>query len=205
VEFAGVVLLGYLLGSCPWGYWLVKLLKHEDIRRVGSGNVGASNVFRTYGTSLGLPVLALDVLKGFVPALVGVVYVSHVCAIVGGAAAMLGHWRPLFLKFERGGKMVATAGGIFFAIAPLVAGSGVAIWVALWLVFGYASIASIVASAFLPIGAVFYGYPRSVVAFAAVTFVGVLFLHRPNLVRLWHRKETRSRVALLPRLWSARS
>ena len=204
MEFAGVVVLGYLLGSCPWGYWLVKLVRHEDVRNAGSGNVGASNVFRSYGVSLGLPVLALDVLKGFVPALLGVIYVSHVCAIVGGAAAMLGHWRPLFLKFERGGKMVATAGGIFFAIAPLVAGSAVGIWLALWLVLGYASIASILASGFLPVGAALYGYPREVVAFAAATFVGVLYLHRPNLVRLWHRSESRSRVALLPRLWSAR-
>ena len=67
MTFAAVVVLGYLLGSCPWGYWLVRLIRHEDIRKVGSGNIGATNVWRTYGRWLGVPVVLLDVLKGFVP------------------------------------------------------------------------------------------------------------------------------------------
>jgi len=110
---------GYVLGSCPWGYWLVRLIKHEDIRKVGSGNIGATNVWRTYGRWLGVPVVLLDTLKGFVPALLGVLFVSppHLSAICAGAAAMLGHWRPLFLRFAKGGKMVATCGGVFFAVA----------------------------------------------------------------------------------------
>ncbi|MDX6453908.1 MAG: acyl phosphate:glycerol-3-phosphate acyltransferase, partial [Gaiellaceae bacterium] len=95
MAFAALVVLGYLLGSCPWGYWLVRLFKHEDIRKVGSGNIGATNVWRTYGRTLGVPVVLLDVLKGFVPALLGAMYVSHLAGIVAGAAAMLGHWRPL--------------------------------------------------------------------------------------------------------------
>src|SRR6478609_9756304 len=107
MAFAALVLLGYLLGSCPWGYWLVRLFKHEDIRKVGSGNIGATNVRRTYGWSLGIPVVLLDTLKGFVPALLGLLFVSHLAGIVAGAAAMVGHWRPLFLRFAKGGKMVA--------------------------------------------------------------------------------------------------
>src|SRR3954453_6732416 len=114
MTFAAVVVLGYLLGSCPWGYWLVRLIRHEDIRKVGSGNIGATNVWRTYGRSLGLPVVLLDVAKGFVPAFVGVHSVSHLCGILAGAAAMAGHVRPLFLRFEKGGKAVATCGGVFF-------------------------------------------------------------------------------------------
>ena len=77
MTFAALVVLGYLLGSCPWGYWLVRLVEHEDIRRVGSGNIGATNVWRTYGPRLGLPVVVLDVFKGFLPAFLGMLYVSH--------------------------------------------------------------------------------------------------------------------------------
>src|SRR6186997_905175 len=106
--FALIVVGGYLLGSCPWGYWLVRALRGEDVRRHGSGGIGASNVWRTYGRGLGLPVVLLDVLKGFIPALVGVLLVSPLCGILAGAAAMLGHARPLWLRFEKGGKMVAT-------------------------------------------------------------------------------------------------
>ncbi|HEY7017576.1 MAG TPA: glycerol-3-phosphate acyltransferase, partial [Gaiellaceae bacterium] len=90
VSFAGIVVLGYVLGSCPWGYWLVRVLHGEDIRRVGSGGIGASNVFRVYGRWLGFPVFFLDALKGFVPAFLGVQFVSPLCGILAGAAAMAG-------------------------------------------------------------------------------------------------------------------
>ena len=133
MTFAAVVVLGYLLGSCPWGYWLVRIFKHEDVRRVGSGNIGATNVWRTYGRSLGVPVILLDILKGFVPALLGVLLVSHLCGIVAGGAAMLGHARPLFLKFEKGGKMVATCGGVFFGVAAWVAFTALAVWIVVFL------------------------------------------------------------------------
>ena len=130
MAFAAVVVLGYLLGSCPWGYWLVRLVRHEDIRAVGSGNIGATNVWRTYGRRLGLPVVLLDTLKGFVPALVAILFVSppHLAGICAGAAAMLGHWRPLFLRFAKGGKMVATCGGVFFGVAVYVALTAGAVW-----------------------------------------------------------------------------
>ena len=105
-----VVLGGYLLGSMPFGYWLVRLLKHEDVRTVGSGNIGATNVWRTYGKAYGIPVVLLDVAKGFVPALVGTLLVGELVGVLAGGAAMLGHWRPLFLRFQKGGKTVATGG-----------------------------------------------------------------------------------------------
>jgi glycerol-3-phosphate acyltransferase PlsY len=196
MTFLAVVVLGYLLGSCPWGYWIPLLFKHEDIRKSGSGNIGASNVWRTYGTSMGLPVIMLDVLKGFVPTLVGVLLVSPVCGIAAGAAAMIGHWRPLFLGFARGGKMVATAGGSFLALAPLVALTAVPIWAAVFFTFRYASVASLVTASCTPITAWIYGYPKSVIAFGAATAGVVLFLHRANLKRLWHGTENRSKVAV---------
>jgi acyl phosphate:glycerol-3-phosphate acyltransferase len=184
MTFAAVVVLGYLLGSCPWGYWLVRLVRHEDIRKVGSGNIGATNVWRTYGRRLGLPVVLLDVLKGFVPAFLGMLLVSHLCGIVAGAAAMLGHWRPLFLRFAKGGKMVATCGGVFFGVAVWVALTAGLVWIVTFLLVRYASVASIVAGLALPIAAAVYGYPISVVLFGAAAALAILYLHRGNLRRL---------------------
>jgi glycerol-3-phosphate acyltransferase PlsY len=191
MTFAAIVVAGYLLGSCPWGYWLVRLFKHEDIRRVGSGNIGATNVWRTYGRSLGLPVVLLDVSKGFVPALLGALLVSHVCGIVAGAAAMLGHWRPLFLRFAKGGKMVATCGGVFFGVAIWVALTAGATWLLVFLTLRYASLASILAGIALPVAAAAYGYPTSVVVFGAFAGAAIVFLHRGNLRRLRAGTESR--------------
>ena len=107
---------------------------------------------------------------------------------------MLGHWRPIFLRFEKGGKTVATTGGVFFAVAFLVALSAGVVWLALFLIFRYASIASIVAGIALPVFAVVYGYPLSVVIFGAAAAAGIFFLHRGNLRRL--RAGTESRFHL---------
>lgn len=193
MEFAGLVLLGYLLGSCPWGYWLVLLFKHEDIRKVGSGNIGASNVWRTYGRWYGVPVVFLDTLKGFIPALLGMLYVSphHLSGICAGAAAMLGHWRPLFLRFARGGKMVATCGGVFFGVAPLVAVTAGVVWLLTFVIVRYASVASIVGGIALPVTAAIYGYPLSVILFGTWAAAAILFLHRANLKRLRAGTENR--------------
>jgi glycerol-3-phosphate acyltransferase PlsY len=193
VAFAALVVLGYLLGSCPWGYWLVLLFRHEDIRKVGSGNIGATNVWRTYGRWLGVPVVLLDTLKGFVPALLGMLLVSphHLSGICAGAAAMLGHWRPLFLRFAKGGKMVATCGGVFFGVAAWVALTAGLVWIATFLLFRYASVASIVAGIALPVAAALYGYPNSVVIFGAAAGAAILFLHRANLKRLRAGTENR--------------
>ena len=196
MTFAALVVLGYLLGSCPWGYWLVRLVKHEDIRRAGSGNIGATNVWRTYGRWLGAPVVLLDVLKGFVPALLGMLYVSphHLSGICAGAAAMLGHWRPIFLRFAKGGKMVATCGGVFFGVAFLVALTAGVVWLLVFLLLRYASLASIVAGIALPVTAAIYGYPNSVIVFGVLAATAIVFLHRANLSRL--RAGTESRFQL---------
>jgi glycerol-3-phosphate acyltransferase PlsY len=193
MAFAALVVLGYLLGSCPWGYWLVRLVKHEDIRRVGSGNIGATNVWRTYGRGLGLPVVVLDALKGFVPAFLGMLFASppHLAGICAGGAAMLGHWRPIFLRFAKGGKMVATCGGVFIGVAPLVALSAGVVWLVAFLAFRYASIASILAGIALPVFAALEGYPLSVILFGAGAAAAILFLHRGNLRRLRAGTESR--------------
>jgi glycerol-3-phosphate acyltransferase PlsY len=194
VTFALFVVAGYLAGSCPFGYWLVRVAKGIDIRSVGSGNIGATNVWRTYGRSYGVPVVLLDTAKGFVPALLATIYVSHLAGVVTGAAAMLGHWRPLFLRFAKGGKMVATCGGAFFGVAPLVGAAGAGVWILVFLLTRYASVASMVGAASLPALAAALGYPWPVVAFGGVAGVAVILMHRTNIARLRAGTENRARL-----------
>jgi glycerol-3-phosphate acyltransferase PlsY len=185
------VVAGYLAGSLPFGYWLVLVFKHEDIRKVGSGNIGASNVLRTYGAAYGIPVVLLDVAKGFAPAFIATMMAGHLAGVLAGAAAMLGHWRPIFLRFERGGKMVATCGGAFLGVAPLVGLGGAIVWIGVFVVLRYASVASMVAAASLPFIALALGEPWPVIAFAAFAAVGVVVLHRANIRRLLDGTESR--------------
>jgi glycerol-3-phosphate acyltransferase PlsY len=183
----------------PWGYWLVRLFKHDDIRSHGSGNIGGTNVWRVYGWRFGLPVIALDTAKGFAPALVATVLVSHLAGVLAGGAAMLGHWRPLFLKWQRGGKLVATCGGAFLGVAPVVGGIGAVVWIAVFLLFRYASLASMLAAVSLPVIAALLGEPWPVIAFAAAAAIAVIVLHRGNISRLRAGTENRFRFRRLGR------
>ena len=186
-----LVVLGYFLGSMPWGYWLVRLVKHDDIRGRGSGNIGGTNVWRGYGWRLGLPVVLLDTVKGLAPALAATLVVSHLAGVLAGAAAMLGHWRPLFLRWQRGGKIVATTGGAFLGVAPLVGGIGAGVWIAVFLLFRYASLASILAAVSLPVAAALLGESWPVIVFASAAAAGVVVLHRTNIARLRAGTESR--------------
>jgi acyl phosphate:glycerol-3-phosphate acyltransferase len=193
-----LVVVGYLCGSMPWGYWLVRIFRHEDIRTRGSGNIGASNVWRVYGRYLGLPVVLLDTLKGFVPALVATLLVGHGSGVLAGAAAMLGHYRPIFMKFRKGGKMVATAGGAFLGVAPAVGGLAAAVWIVVFFTLRYPSLASMIAATSLVLWSWLLGYPWPVTVFGAVAAAGVILLHRANLKRLMRGEENRS---MLWRRW----
>jgi acyl phosphate:glycerol-3-phosphate acyltransferase len=186
-----LVAAGYLAGSMPFGYWLVRLVEHDDIRLHGSGNIGATNVWRVYGRRLGLSVIVLDVLKGLVPALVATLLVGDLAGVLAGGAAMLGHWRPLFLRFARGGKMVATAGGTLFGVAPLVGLAAAAVWIVLFLAVRYASVASMLSAAAIPVLAWALGEPWPVIAFGAAAGVAVAALHRTNVRRLLAGTENR--------------
>ena len=186
-----LVVAGYICGSMPWGLWLVRIFRGVDIRTQGSGNIGATNVWRVHGRRLGLPAVFLDTAKGFAPALVATLLEGHGAGVLAGGAAMLGHYRPLFLGFRKGGKMVATTGGAFLGVAPIVGACGAGVWL---LVFGltrYASVASITSALALPLWAWLLGYPWPVIVFAGVAALGVLLLHRANLRRLWRGEEPR--------------
>jgi acyl phosphate:glycerol-3-phosphate acyltransferase len=186
-----LVAIGYVCGSMPWGYWLVRIFRRQDIRTQGSGNIGATNVWRVHGRRLGIAAVLLDTLKGFVPAFVATKLAGHDAGVLTGGAAMLGHFRPLFLKFTRGGKVVATTGGAFLGVAPIVGGIGAGVWL---LVFGltrYASVSSIVSALTLPLWAWIIGYPWPVIVFAGIAGGAVLVLHRANIGRLVRGEEPR--------------
>jgi glycerol-3-phosphate acyltransferase PlsY len=149
--------LAYLLGSIPFGYLLVRIFRHEDIRATGSGNIGATNVARSGAKGLGILTLILDALKGFVAVLIA----QHIAtpygfpqayeiAVCAGVAAVLGHCFPVWLGF-RGGKGVATALGVFFALVPITTVLYVlAVFLVIVLFTRYVSLASIVAAALFP-------------------------------------------------------
>jgi glycerol-3-phosphate acyltransferase PlsY len=191
LEDALIIAGGYLIGSIPFGVVVVRLLRGEDIRKHGSGNIGASNVWRTYGRWLGVPVALLDVAKGFLPALVGLEVGGEWVGMLAGFAAMLGHARPIWLGFTKGGKMVATGGGVAFALAPLAAGICLVVWLATFVLFRYASLASLVTAAALPIFCLLLGEPWPTVIFATIAGLAVIVLHRQNIRRLLHGTESR--------------
>jgi glycerol-3-phosphate acyltransferase PlsY len=186
-----LILSGYLLGSMPWGYWLPRILTGVNIRKVGSGNTGAANVWRTQGFKLGLSVALLDVAKGFAAALLGVWLGNELIGLLAGIAALIGHWRPLFIGFARGGKIVATTGGVALALAPLPTLAVAGVWIATFLVTRYTSVASLLATATLPLFAILFGASWLVVAFTAGAGVAIFVLHRANIARLLNRTENR--------------
>ena len=189
------VLAGYLLGSLPFGYWVPRVFRGEDIRTKGSGNVGASNVFRVYGRRLGALVALLDVGKGLAAASLGVWAGGALVGVLAAAAAMGGHARPLFLRFQRGGKMAATAGGATFALAPLVAFCCVGVWLVVFGLTRYASVATIATAVALGVLVAALGYPWPIVAFGVGGALAVIGMHRQNIRRLLagteHRFELR--------------
>jgi glycerol-3-phosphate acyltransferase PlsY len=175
----------------PWGYWLPLLLRGVDIRTLGSGNPGATNVWRALGFKFGIAVALLDIGKGAAAALLGLWLGGDLVGVLAGVAAMIGHWRPLFLGFARGGKIVATTGGVALAIAPLAALSAAAVWIAVFFLTRYASVASIAAAVSLPLWALLYGASWPVVAFTAGAALAILVLHRTNIRRLLAGEEHR--------------
>jgi glycerol-3-phosphate acyltransferase PlsY len=190
-EVALLVPAGYVLGSMPWGYWLPRLVAGIDVRRLGSGNTGAANVWRVAGFKLGLGVALLDVGKGLAAALLGSWLGGDVAGLVAGIFAMVGHWRPLFLRLARGGKIVATTAGVGLALAPLAGLAAAGVWVLAFLATRYSSVASLLSALALPLFAVLLGEPTAIVAFTAGAAAAILVLHRANLSRLARGTENR--------------
>jgi glycerol-3-phosphate acyltransferase PlsY len=189
-----LVAAGYLLGSLPWGLWLPRLVAGVDVRTLGSGNIGATNVWRTLGFKLGLAVALLDIAKGAAAALLGRWLGDDLIGVLAGCAAMAGHWRPFFMQFARGGKIVATTGGVGLAVAPLATLSAAAVWIVVFLVTRYASVASMAAAASLPLFALLFDASWPVLAFTAGGAVAIVLLHRTNIARLVRGQENRMKL-----------
>ena len=186
-----LVLAGYVLGSIPWGYWLPRLVSGVDIRKVGSGNTGAANVWRTVGFKVALAVGILDMAKGAAAAVLGLLVAGELAGLLAGIGAMVGHWRPLFMGFRRGGKIVATTGGVALALAPLAALTASLVWIVIFLATRYTSIASMTAAVSLPALVVLFGGSWPVFAFALGAALAILVLHRANIGRLVRGEENR--------------
>ncbi len=195
--------IGYLLGSCPNGY-LVSRARGVDIRKQGSGNIGATNVLRVLGKKWGYLVFALDVLKGFVAVrlafAIALALIPHttqreLIGIAGGLACILGHTFPVWLGF-RGGKGVATSAGVLLGLMPIAVVSVFAVWLILFQVTRYVSVASITAAAALPVFVMLYLRLKlltgaSLLPFSILIAGVVIWRHRSNMQRLFHGKEQR--------------
>ena len=186
-----VLTLAYLIGSVPFAVILSRRWGAVDLRRIGSGNVGAANVFRVSGVKAGLLVATLDVVKGAASVVVADRLAGDISVSAAAAcAAVVGHVFPVWLGF-RGGKGVATAWGAFSVLTPLAASLAFVIFaITLWTT-RYVSLASILASAALPSFAYAASSPRPVVAAAVATAVLIVLRHRTNLGRLWLGTERR--------------
>ena len=190
------VALSYLSGSIPFAAFAGKL-RGVDLRKQGSGNLGATNVFRVLGWKIGLLVFLADALKGALPVLylpprIAGAHDPIVWGIACGIAAIAGHVRPIFLKFRRGGKGVATAAGVFFALAPLPMAVTFAVFVAVVFATGYVSLGSMISAIVLPSILLVSLGPRSpLFVVSTVIALFVFWTHRSNIGRLRRGEEHR--------------
>jgi len=174
-------IIGYLLGSIPWGLVLARVCGYGDIRRIGSGNIGATNVLRTGSKALAAATLALDLAKG-----VAAVWIAALLGgpaiLAAGAAVVVGHMFPVWLGF-RGGKGVATAFGVLIALAWPVALAAAAVWLATAVAFRFSSLASLVAAVACAAGAPLLVDRHRAMLIAAIAIL-VVIRHRENVHRL---------------------
>jgi acyl phosphate:glycerol-3-phosphate acyltransferase len=197
------LLLGaYLLGSIPTAVWIGKFFYKIDVREYGSGNAGATNTFRVLGKKAGIPVLIIDVLKGF--AAVNLAYLSDYIPhsnqfinlqLVLGIASLIGHIFPIFASF-RGGKGIATLLGIILAVHLYAALIAIAIFVLVLLIFGYVSLGSMTAAILFPVIVIviFKETVPSLIIFSILIAIMVLITHQKNIERLLRREESKAKI-----------
>jgi glycerol-3-phosphate acyltransferase PlsY len=189
-----LVALAYLLGSTPTSYWVGRLFHGVDLRTVGSGNLGATNAYRALGARAAVPVMIVDVLKGWAPV---ALFPRLADAPFGwtlgyGAAAIFGHVFSFWVGF-RGGKGVATSAGVFLGLAPWAVLVALGIWLSTLALTGYVSLGSILAALTLPIAMLFTPHAggRAALLFTVGLSLFVIWAHRGNIVRLFRGEERR--------------
>src|SRR5437763_13296310 len=176
------IVVGYLLGSIPFGLLLTRLAGTEDLRSIGSGNIGATNVLRTGRKGLAAATLICDVLKGTVAVLIAGYCAGPEAAMLAGLGAFLGHLFPVWLKF-RGGKGIATYIGVLIGLFWPAAAVFGAIWLATAATTRYSSLSSLVASFVTPIFLWWFGHPALASLFAVLSLM-LFYMHRENIQRL---------------------
>ena len=191
MEYLIVGIASYLMGSIPFGLILTKIFLKKDIRDIGSGNIGATNVLRTGNKLIGYLTLALDITKAIIPVIYvkinfpELIYIASLCAF-------LGHVFPIWLKFK-GGKGVATYVGILFSINILLGIVFISSWIIIFLLSRYSSLSSIIASLSVPIYLLIMDNINSLIFFI-IMFVLIFFTHRENIKRLKNKEESKSQI-----------
>ena len=191
MDYLIVGIVSYLMGSIPFGLILTKIFLKKDIRNVGSGNIGATNVLRTGNKIIGYSTLILDIAKAIIPVIYvkinfpELIYIASLCAF-------LGHVFPIWLKFK-GGKGVATYVGILFSINILLGLIFTTSWVAVFLLFKYSSLSSIIGSLSVPVYLLVTGQTNNVIFFV-IMFILIFFTHRENIKRLKNKEESKTKI-----------
>ncbi len=189
--------LAYLLGSIPVGWLIANIFYHKDIRQEGSGNIGATNALRIFGTKIGILVLLLDMLKGIIAVLIAkqVIPGAHPLVSIAGLVAILGHIFPVWLKF-RGGKGVATAAGVFAALAPLGLLIGLLSFILVLWRTRYVSLGSIIAAMVFGVSTFWMELSKPMPDVALMILVGfivtmIISKHKSNIQRLLRGEENK--------------
>jgi len=190
MEILVVSILSYLIGSIPFGFILTKIFLKRDIRDIGSGNTGATNVLRTGNKSLGYGTLFLDVIKAVIPVIyVKLNYPDYI--FIASLCTFLGHVFPIWLKFN-GGKGVATYVGILFSINLSIGFVFVGVWFFIFLISKYSSLSSLIGSLSVPIYLFFFTSQNLV--FFSIMFILIIYTHRENIKRLKNKEESKTKI-----------
>ena len=186
-----IIFTSYLIGSIPFGYILTKFFLKEDITKIGSGNIGATNVLRTGNKFLGYLTLLLDVVKAVIPLLI-IKHYFYDYIYISSLSIFLGHVFPIWLKFK-GGKGVATYVGILCCLNIYLGMSFCVVWLFVFIIFKYSSLSSLFGSLSIPLTNYFI-LKEDIIFFFVIMFVLIFFTHRENIKRLLNSTESKSKI-----------
>ena len=190
MDYLIIILISYIFGSIPFGFLLTKKFLNKDIREVGSGNIGATNVLRSGNKSLGYITLLLDVTKAVLP-LIYIKFNYYDFIYISAFSIFLGHLFPIWLKFK-GGKGVATYVGILFTINLIYGLIFCITWIITFLISRYSSISSLIASLAVPIYLIFDNTKQ--IFFFGIMFILIFYTHRENIKRLKNKEESKTKI-----------
>ena len=190
MEISLIILISYLLGSIPFGFLLTKIILKKDIREIGSGNIGATNVLRTGNKIIGYSTLILDILKAVIPILfIKIQFPEFI--FISSLAVFLGHVFPIWLKFN-GGKGVATYVGILFCINYILGFFFIATLLFVFFISKYSSLSSLLASLIIPI--YYFFIDTENYYFFIIMFILIFYTHRENIKRLKNNTESKTKI-----------